>query len=155
MVKYERSSLSGGDEVFDDEPSKQTHAANNGSANVNSTANQTLPDGTMEVASNAPPEVRFKNLQGKGAKDAKHKGRSVGVKLWWERSTLERILLVFCLLLLLTVIIVSIVLATSRQEGEVVTHWPTFLLLNKEMPQFSPILIFLGYFSFLYPQMII
>ncbi|XP_011675430.2 endothelin-converting enzyme homolog [Strongylocentrotus purpuratus] len=118
MVKYERSSLSGGDDVFEEDPSSQTHAANNGSA-ANATNNSSAthtPTGKMEVASNAPPEVRFKHLKGKGVNETKWKGQSVSVKLWWERSTLERILLVVCLLLLLTVVIVAIVLATTRKQ---------------------------------------
>lgn len=120
MVKYERSSLSGGDDVFEEDPSSQTHAANNGSAanaTNNSSAATHTPTGKMEVASNAPHEVRFKHLKGKGVNETKWKGQSVSVKVWWERSTLERILLVVCLLLLLTVVIVAIVLATTRKQG--------------------------------------
>ena len=118
MVKYERSSLSGGDEVFEEDPSSQTHAANNGSAaNATNNTSTSHTTGKMEVASNAPPEVRFKHLKGKGVNETKWKGQSVSYKLWWERSRLERILLVICLLLLLSVIIIAIVLATTRKHG--------------------------------------
>ncbi|XP_071509255.1 endothelin-converting enzyme homolog [Diadema antillarum] len=107
MVKYERSSLSGGDDE-----DAVAHTANNGAA----ASSATRSSDKMEVASNAPPEVRFRHLKGKGAPDTRWKGASIGVKLWWDRSTLERLLIVFCIILLLCVIIVSVVLATSRKQ---------------------------------------